>query len=223
MPEDQVIVVHNGINATRFLKLEQQTLALYRRLDLGRASPILLLPARITPRKNIELALRVLAQLRTAHPRAALVVTGPLGPHNPANADYAAQLQALRDELRLQDSAHFLADLIDKELPDAVITDFYHLADALFFPSREEGFGIPLLEAALAHLPVFCSDIHPLRRLGEGDVHYFSPDADAASVAGLVAKTLTGDPRFRMRLRVRQDYAWEGIYEQHIAHLLEGR
>jgi hypothetical protein len=45
--------------------------------------------------------------------------------------------------LGLSGAAHFLAELTDEYIPDAVISDFYQLADALFMPSFEEGFGIP--------------------------------------------------------------------------------
>jgi glycosyltransferase involved in cell wall biosynthesis len=222
IPLDKITVVPNGIDIATFLKLEPETLDLAKRLDLGRASPLLLLPARITPRKNIELALRVLAELRGSYPLAALIVTGPLGPHNPSNAGYAERLRMLRQELDLERSAHFLASVRGKDLPDAVVADFYRLADALFFPSREEGFGIPLLEAALVNLPVFCADIPPLRKLGGGQVHYFSPDADPGAVARHVAETLERDTRFAFRRRVRDGYTWESVYEWHIAPLLKG-
>jgi glycosyltransferase involved in cell wall biosynthesis len=178
---------------------------------------------RITPRKNIELALRMLACLREGHPAAALVVTGPLGPHNPANREYVQRLQGLRHELGLDNAAYFLAELSDHFLPDEVIADFYRLADALFFPSREEGFGIPMLEAGLASLPIFCADIPPLRQLGGDDAEYFSPDGDPQAVADLISRRLSRDPRYRMRKRVRQTYAWGSIYRQRIAPLLAGQ
>ena len=147
------------------------------------AAPILLLPVRITPRKNIELGLHVLAELRNQFPHAALLVTGPLGPHNANNLKYFEMLSTLRSQLSLQGSVYFLAELVDSFLPDEVIADFYRIADALFFPSREEGFGIPLIEAAFSHLPAFCADIPPLRELGLDDATFFSPDEDPAKVA----------------------------------------
>ena len=41
----------------------------------------------------------------------------------------------------------------------------YMVADAMLFPSRQEGFGLPLLEAAAHRLPVFCSNIEPLKSI----------------------------------------------------------
>ena len=61
---ERIRVVPNGLDIARFLKLEAQTVEFIEKLDLLAAAPLLLLPVRITPRKNIELALGVLAVLR---------------------------------------------------------------------------------------------------------------------------------------------------------------
>jgi mannosylglucosylglycerate synthase len=122
--------------------------------------------------------------------------------------------------LHLDPVVHFLAELSEQYVPDAVISDLYHLADALFLPSREEGFGIPILEAGLAGLPIFCSDIPPLRSLGSSNVAYFSPDANPAELANRIVNHLSFDPIFRMRARVRRGFSWEGIYAHEIAPLL---
>jgi glycosyltransferase involved in cell wall biosynthesis len=151
-----------------------------------------------------------------------LIITGPLGPHNPANVKYFEKLIALRTELGLDHTVCFLAELSSDYIPDEVISDFYHLADALFLPSREEGFGIPLLEAGLANLPIFCSDISPLRDLGGSHVNYFSPDDDPEKVANLIVHCLSSTSLFQMRAKVREQYTWEGIYTRHIAPLLVG-
>jgi len=101
-----------------------------------------------------------------------------------------------------------------------VVADFFRLADALFLPSREEGFGIPLVEAAFARLPVFCADIPPLRDLGGDDAAYFSPDADPEAVAALIAARLRADPAYRFAARARRSFTWESIYAAHIEPLL---
>ena len=221
LPVEQIQVVPNGVDMARFFKLEPDSMALLGRLDLLQACPLLLLPVRITPRKNIELALRSLAALRRYFPAARLLVTGPLGPHNPANTAYFDRLKSLRAELKLEGAAVFLAEQVDHDLPDAVIADCYRLADALFLPSREEGFGIPMLEAGLAGLPVFCADIPPLRSLGGNFATYFSPDGDPAQVAALVQQRLASEPTFGLRQSVKQDYTWQGIYREKIKPLIE--
>ncbi|MBI3360536.1 MAG: glycosyltransferase family 4 protein, partial [Chloroflexi bacterium] len=110
LPPQSIAVVPSGVDSATFLKLGPQTREIVTRLNLLDAAPLLLLPVRITPRKNIELALRSLAALRSRGvpaagdvpperlycPRAILVVTGPPGPHNPANVEYFARLKTLR-------------------------------------------------------------------------------------------------------------------------------
>ena len=216
----QIRVIPNGVDVRAFHKLEKQTREWMGALRVLDASPLLLLPVRITPRKNLELALRLCAGLVERFPDTRLVVTGPLGPHNPANVQYFDKLTTLRKELGLGGTVSFLAELTEGYIPDEVISDFYHLADALFLPSREEGFGIPILEAGLAGLPIFCSDIAPLRDLGGSQVTYFSPDADPETLAGIVGERLSSDPVYRMRVNVRKRFAWERVYLQHIAPLL---
>ena len=217
---DSIHVIPNGVDAARFYKLESQTQTLLEQTKLLDAAPILLLPVRVTPRKNIELALRTLAELQKQFPNAALVVTGPLGPHNVKNIEYFEMLKGLRLKLGLQDSAHFLAELVNSFLPDEVIADFYRVADALFFPSREEGFGIPLIEAAFAHLPAFCADIPALREIGINDATFFSPDEDPAKIANSMIAFLRSSSSARLSMHARFSFRWEVIYHQHIAPLL---
>lgn len=221
IPNGSIRVIPNGVDIHAFFKLEPQTIELMERLTLLEADPLFLLPVRLTTRKNIQLALRVLAELRDAYPQAMLLVTGPEGPHNPANKGYKQKLLNLRDELNLQGAAHFLAEVTSEFMPDAVIADFYRLADALLFPSQEEGFGIPIIEAAFSRLPVFCADIPVLRELGGEDVTYFAPDANPVEVAKQVKVRLEAESTSRWARRAKRGYAWEQIYSRHIAPLIE--
>jgi glycosyltransferase involved in cell wall biosynthesis len=129
-------VIPNGVDLNSFYKLEKQTVQIMVHLKLLEADPLFLLPVRLTPRKNIELALSILSEIRHEFPNAMLLVTGPEGPHNPNNKAYKERLLTLRDTLNLQGSAHFMAEVISEPLSDAVIADFYRIADALLFPSQ---------------------------------------------------------------------------------------
>ncbi len=217
----RVSVVPNGIDAGQLLKLSAETQTIVQGLNLLQADPILLVPVRITRRKNLELALRAGAILRQVFPRLALLVTGPPGPHNPANRGYLDELRALRAELGLEHHVHFLAEGRPQPLSDETIGDLFRLADALLLPSREEGFGIPLLEASLVRLPIFCSDIPPLRELGAEGADYFAPQAAPAEVAHLVATRLGTDRAHGLAVRVRQSYDWQRIFAEHIEPLVQ--
>lgn len=220
IPAEQIYVVPNGVDFESFHKFESQTKQLIEELKLYEADPLVLLPARLTPRKNIELALSIIAELQKVYPKTMLVITGPEGPHNPQNASYKRKLLTLRDDLHLQGVVHFLAEISNSFIPDSVITDFYHFADLLLFPSYEEGFGIPLIEAACSSLPVFCSDIPVLRELGKEDVSYFSLHDEPSAIAALIDQRLKQEATLRWARRVKKNYTWDSIYMNILEPLL---
>jgi glycosyltransferase involved in cell wall biosynthesis len=214
-------VIPNGVNLNAFYKLETRTIQIIDQLSLFEANPLFLLPVRLTPRKNIELALRIMAELVNDYPKAMLVITGPEGPHNPANKGYKEKLLHLRDELKLQGIVHFLAESSPGMLPDAVIADFYRLGNALLFPSREEGFGIPIIEAAFSSMPVFCADIQVLRELACEDASYFDPEGDPKEIARLIVNRMESEATSRLSRRVKRSYTWESIYSKFIEPMLK--
>lgn len=225
LPPAQVTVVNPGIAVAEFLKLEPVVWRLVEKLDLLAAEPLLLLPARITRRKNIEFAIRVTAALTQQMPQATLVVTGPPGPHNPKNVAYLESLQALRRELAVADRVHFLYEHGEKGSPlhvtDTMVSDLYRLADLLFFPSRREGFGIPVLEAGLVHLPIFAADIPSVRESAGELAHRFDPDGDPATVARAIAAYLEADGTYQLRRRVLNRFTWNAILDHHLIPLLQ--
>lgn len=218
----EIAVVPPGVDAESFFRWTPTTRDLVRRLGLLEAGPILLLPARLTPRKNVELAFHVLASLRQLSGEdARLIVTGPPGPHNPANQAYLERLIVLRGELGLEGAAHLLYQLgITPD--DATMADLYGLADFLLFPSKQEGFGIPILEAGLARLPVFCSNIPPFREAGREDVERFGTDTSPDAIAKRIWERLCTDGTARLRYRVRRESLWETIVRRKVIPLLEG-
>ena len=50
---------------------------------------------------------------------------------------------------------------------------YYNNAFCYIFPSIDEGFGIPLIEAMRAQLPIICSDIEIFKEIGDDSVIYF--------------------------------------------------
>lgn len=225
IPPEDIAVVPPGVDLARYSCWTPMTRRIVESCNLLEAELILLLPARITRRKNIELALRTLACLRQQTGLdARLLVTGPPGPHNPSNITYLQHLLALRQELGLTHAAHLIYALGQAGEPlvpdEATVVSLYLLADALLFPSLEEGFGMPLLEAGLVRLPVFCSNIAPLQATGGAEAHYFDARAEPAAVADLIAGQLLAEPAFRLRRRVRQEFTWERIVRQRVIPLL---
>lgn len=211
----RIQVVPNGVDPVTTLGLSPAGARLAERLGLATADPLLLLPVRITRRKRIDIAIAALAILRRTHPRAALVVTGGPGAHNPANAAHAAELQAQSGP-----GVHLLHALGIRP-SDRVVADLYAQADALVLPSANEGFGIPVLEAGLHRLPIVCSDIPALRAIAGPDATYLPPDADARSLAAAIVGRLAGDPVARLHRRARES-AWPRILAERVLPAIHG-
>jgi glycosyltransferase involved in cell wall biosynthesis len=215
----EVAVVPNGIDLPAVLGLSASGARLAERLRLYDADPLLLLPARLTRRKRVEAAVAAVGALRERGHSAMLVVTGPPGPHNPANRAYLAELRALVERTP---GAHLLHAL-GVRAPYRLIADLYALADVLVLPSESEGFGIPVLEAGLSRLPVVCSDIPALRAIGGSDATYVPPDADGPAIADAVLARLAGDQAARLRRRARE-HAWPRVLaERALPLILDGR
>jgi glycosyltransferase involved in cell wall biosynthesis len=219
MPEPEIAVVTPGVDVLSFLNIGVTVARWADQLGLFEAQPLLLLPARVTRRKNIELAVEITGALRRQGVNPKLVVMGPLGPHNPANARYLEELRSLKRERGVEDAVIFLNEL--GEVDDAARRDLYLIADALLFTSEREGFGIPVLEAGLARLPVFCSDIAPFRESARQWVNFFALDESPAEIARRIVEYLGSDSRYQLKQRVLRVYAWPRIFQDHIEPLLK--
>jgi alpha-1,3-rhamnosyl/mannosyltransferase len=69
-------------------------------------------------------------------------------------------------------------------VPDVELRALYAGARAFAFPSRHEGFGLPVLEAMAQGTPVVCADIPSLREVSGGAARLVAPgDADAWAAA----------------------------------------
>lgn len=211
LPLDEIQVVPNGIDVAASLRLHPSTRRLVERTRLLEAGPILLVPSRLVPRKNIELGLDVAAQLAVLEPEICLVVTGALDPHDESARAYRRRLVRRAAELDLAERVVFVADHVRGAATDAVVRDLYRLADLLFLPSRDEGFGLPILEAAVARLPIVSTDVPALRALGADDAVRFSPEASPADVARLIRERLAADPAYALARRVRRRLSWEAL------------
>ncbi len=217
---EAITVVPNGLDVAQVLKLNPLTVELMARSDVFQAVPLLLMASRITPRKNIEVALRVIAAMRAAGRPAGLIVTGPADPHQPAGGAYIEQLLALRDALGLAERAWFLSVDLGVSPPDDVVHDLYRLADVLFLPSSDEGFGLPILEAGINRLPMVCNRLPVFRELAGDAPLYIGADDDPARIASAILQLFDADRTGRLARDVRAKYAWEAVFRDRIAALL---
>ncbi len=221
---DDVPVVYPGISLFEFLEIGDLARQLVSKLHLLDHWPLFLYPTRITRRKNIEGSLLIIAELRRAFPTCALILTGPPGPHNPKNQAYLEELLELRRTLDLEEHVYFLYEYGEDGnpllLPDEAVRDFYRLCDVLLFPSRREGFGIPLLEAGILRMPVFASRLAPFEEIAGEYIHYFDPDEPPAQIANRIVTILQKDPALTLRKRVTEHFTYEKTFYRDLLPLV---
>ncbi len=219
-------VVYNGVEPAILLGLSQPGRALIERLGLRDSDLIVLMPVRITPAKNIELALHVIVVLKARGCPARLVVTGPPDPHDAASMDYFRALRDLRARLEIESEARFVFEAgPDPNQPyfiaDGFVAELFRFSDVLFMPSRREGFGMPVMEAGLIGVPVMCTEEVPAaQEIGGEDVLRFKTTDSPEVVADLMQAWIHHSPVHRLRHRIKQDYSWSAIFQRDIEPLL---
>lgn len=211
-------MIPNGIDPARILGLPPSVADFAGRHGLFEGRVVLLHPTRLLRRKNVELGIAVMAAWRDAGHDATLVVTGAEDPHNLASLEYAASLRAARDRLGLAKEVRFAGD--EMAIGDAELAGFYGLADALFLPSRQEGFGLPVLEAEARRIPAFVADIAPLDEIAGPNTRRFDLDTPPSELASWMREELMADSGARARRHALR-WRWSRIYTEHLGPLLE--
>ena len=155
-------VIRNGIDPVRFFYLDPKSVRLSEELDLFARDLVVVQPARITPRKNLELSIHIIRGLKLLGYNVLFILTGPYDFHEQKAVSYYRRLRYWINELELQDNIAVLAEYRFRDrtrlVPDRIfIRDLYLMADVLLMTSKDEGFGLPLLEAGMIKLPIACS------------------------------------------------------------------
>jgi glycosyltransferase involved in cell wall biosynthesis len=168
------------------------------------AGPYLLSLATLEPRKGLDVLLQALA--RAGAPEVPLLLVGQPGWGGVDPLAAAAELGLPDGRVRVLG-----------RLPDADLATALTRATALVAPSRAEGFGLPVLEAMAAGVPVVSSDAAALVEVGAGAT-VTSPIGDPVALAEALARVM-GDPVLRAELvaagRTRAAaYSWSDAARQ---------
>lgn len=173
------------------------------RLGLG-DGPIVLNVAVKKVHKNQRALLRALRLVREAVPSAQLVMPG-------ASTPYEHELRAEANRLGVGDAVSF-PGYVD----DADLEGLYAVASVFAFPSLNEGFGLPVLEAMARGVPVVTSSVSALPEVA-GDAALLVDPRSVEEIAGAIVRVLT-DQTLRQRLvaagrRRPAEFGWERAAE----------
>ena len=136
-PNQNLTVVHNGINVTRLS--EQPEVNVAQRLNLDRDAVIFATVGSLIHRKGVDRILIALRHLLLEYPNSHLVVVG--------SGEKRSELIELSLSLHLEQHVHFVG-----EQPNVV--GWLKGCHAFVSAAREEAFGLVIAEAAVANLPI---------------------------------------------------------------------
>ena len=210
-------VVPNGVDVTRFEKVGDDRRDELRARIGVRDQFLFLAVGGIEPRKGSQYLITALGQLRAElSPPPVLAVVGG---------------HSFQDYTAYRDAALELADAFGLEIGrdimllgtvgDAELPHWYRAADALAFPSTKEGWGLAVLEAQAAGLPVVSSDLPVFHEFLTDRVDtLMTPVGDATALAAGMREIIEDDG-LRRRLAhngraVAGRYSWQRSAATHI-------
>lgn len=185
IPAQRLRVVHHGVHAPDVLP------------DASCREPIVLSVGSIQTRKN---TLRIVEAFEQSPSGWKLILAG------------AAGFGAERILERIRQSPRSADIQVTGYITNAALQDLYRRASVFAFPSLDEGFGIPVLEAMAWGIPVITSDSSALAEVsGDAAIHVNPKDTGQILLA---MRTLMEQPSFRAELVARgrdwsSRFTWE--------------
>ena len=194
IPQDRISVIPQGVDIKRFRPLSMNR----QREENDR--PFLLTVCGNDPSKNPEAYLQAFVRLpRSIRDMHDLVLAGDL--------ENRRDLRQMVKELDLESQAKFLGIVSDDQL-----VDLYRRAAVFVFPSKYEGFGLPVLEAMASGCPVLCSNTSSLPEVAGESGLLFDPE-NWSELAALMERVLS-DHSLREQMKKSgieraEQFSWE--------------
>jgi len=210
-------VVPNGVDVARFAAPDRSRTAQLRASVGAVGRPLLLSIGGVEPRKGSDALVRALSRLaRRQGPRPVLAVVG-----GHSFQDHRAYRDAVLSELPSLGLELGVDVVLVGTVPEADIAAWYAAADVLAFPSVKEGFGLAVLEAMSAGLPVVTSDLPVFHEwlVADRDA-LLVPVGDVEALADALSRACT-DADLRRSLvaagrAVADRFTWAASAERHL-------
>lgn len=191
-PESKIDVVYQGCDPVFSQEIEEGKLQEVKaRYQLP--NKFVLYVGSIEERKNLMLVAKAMAELNR---RAAI--------HVVAVGRRTAYVDQIQDFLKAQGIDHLFH--FYHQVPYADLPSFYKWASTFAYPSRIEGFGIPLLEAISSGVPAIGCTGSCLEEAGGPNSIYVNPD-DAKGMADAILRTCTDEPLRQHMISEGKKYA----------------
>lgn len=207
--KDKIRVIHLGYNKASFQPISYNEKKEY--IDKhDYPEKYLLYIGRLEEKKNIVNLLKAYQKTTRQWP---LLLAG-----RPGNYGYK-EIEELANKGDLKDDVIILGYISQQNYPRLMAS-----AAGFVFPSKFEGFGLPVLEAMASGVPVICSDISALREVAKEAVLYFDPD-NLDDIASKIEKIFNDREQRRdlidKGLKRAQNFSWTDVARKTLDYILE--
>ncbi|MEO0073535.1 MAG: glycosyltransferase family 1 protein [candidate division WOR-3 bacterium] len=204
VPEDKLRVVYEGVDPALLVSSSQEPVVVAK-TRFGLSPGFILSVGTIEPRKDYVTLLRAHDRL----PRNCLLVIAGAEGWN---------CQHIMREIRMRESTgrvRFLGRVEDEEL-----RALYGAARVMVYPSRYEGFGLPVVEAMACGCPVVCSWTSSLPEVAGSAAEYFEP-GNVEELADKLARLLVDDKRLSVMATMGRERAGGFSFRRAAREMLE--
>ena len=200
-----VTVIHNGLDVERFLALAPREVAPSKRRILS--------VGRFEKKKGQDVLLEAFSLLANEYPDVELEIVG-------ATDEWLPALRIGISQYGLTNRVHLHADV-----PHDQIAEFFRRATVFALPSRQEPFGIVILEAGAFALPVVASRVGGVPEiLSNGETGILVAPEDSVGLAKALRFLLDSPPKAKelgdaLHEHVLKAFTWRAAYKKYTALL----
>ena len=146
------------------------------------------------------------------------MISGKASQHRDTQT-YFEKIIQLVDKLDLNNNVLFLSNKFQRSLVNSELHDLYDLSDAVFYFSKSENFGIPILEAGATKTPIFTSDIDIFREIGRENIFHLDTN-DLENTSRLIFDFFENNKACQLFKDVKINYNLETIVKERLIPLL---
>lgn len=199
---EQLNVIYEGVDSSVF---GQKPSTNYLRTNKIQR-PYFLYVGNVYPHKNVDRAIEATAALNNMGKKAALVIVTPRN-------IFQDRLNKFTEKHNAKEFVHFTGYVEDHDL-----SALYKNAAAFVYPSKEEGFGLPGLEAMANETIVLASDIPVFKEVYKDNAIYFNP-LDFSSIEKKMEEVLEIEDKKKQELiskakEFSEQYTWRKNAEE---------
>jgi glycosyltransferase involved in cell wall biosynthesis len=203
----EVVVIHHGVDRARFTPDGDASADLAQLARFGVTTPYVAFLGTIEPRKSVAMLVDAFASVASAHDGLRLVLAGGTGW---GSDDVGAMIAAREIVDRVVRTGY---------LPDDAVPALFRRADVVAYPSFEEGFGIPALEALACGAPLVTTKGSSVEEVVGDAALLVEPGSVGALADGLEAAL---DAATASALRGRgpsraESFSWRASADAHVA------